>query len=74
MLAKMVIDLFVDRDLIKGDPRNGSESGPGSGPGGVVLAQLRIQFPRAPVKYYVCQGAHIFEDCPTWLAIEDVHK
>lgn len=41
------------------------------GPGREPPAQSGIRFPRAPVKCYVCQGAHIFKDCLTWLATDD---
>lgn len=44
------------------------------GPGGGPSAQSGIRFSRAIVKCYVCQGAHMFKDCPTWLAIEDGRK
>ncbi len=46
------------------------QGGPGDGPS----AQSGIRFPRAPVKCYVCQGAHMFKDCPIWLATEDGRK
>lgn len=44
------------------EPRDGS------------LASSRILFPQALIKSYVCQEAHIFKDCPIWLAKEDSHK
>ena len=58
----------------QGGPRSRPGSGPGGGPGGGPSAQSGIQFSRAPVKCYVCQGAHMFKDCLTWLATDDGRK